>query len=152
MTNTKQPKSSATETILAQNAEAIRALGKRVIGDIIEIGRLLTEAKKIAGHGNWLPWLDREFGWSDSTALRFMQVHTMALKSVTVTDLDLPLRGLYMLAAPSTPEEAREAVIERVENGERLSSRMSRSQIDEARERQTGEPVRAEGGFSIYGP
>jgi hypothetical protein len=40
-----------------------------VIGDIIEIGRLLTEVKKIAGHGNWLPWLDREFGWSDSTAL-----------------------------------------------------------------------------------
>ena len=51
------------ETVLAQNAEAIRALGKRVIGDIIEIGRRLTEAKKIVGHGNWLPWLDREFGW-----------------------------------------------------------------------------------------
>jgi hypothetical protein len=30
-----------TETILAQNAEVIRALGKRVIGDIIEIGRRL---------------------------------------------------------------------------------------------------------------
>ena len=65
----------ATETILAQNAEAIRALGKRVIDDIIEIGRLLTEAKQIAGHGNWLPWLEREFQWTDDTALNFMRVH-----------------------------------------------------------------------------
>jgi hypothetical protein len=39
----------------------------------------------------------------------------MALKSVTVTDLDLPLHGLYALAAPSTPDEAREAVIERAQ-------------------------------------
>lgn len=65
-------------------------------------------------------WLDREFGWSESTALRYMQTYELG-KSVTVTDLDLPLRGLYLLAAPSTPAEAREAVIERAEAGEKLT-------------------------------
>jgi len=34
----------------------------RPIRDIIEIGRRLTDAKAIAGHGNWLPWLEKEFG------------------------------------------------------------------------------------------
>ena len=48
-----------------------------------------------------------------------MQVHELALKSVTVTDLELPVRGLYLLAAPSTPEEARAEVIERAETSTR---------------------------------
>jgi Protein of unknown function (DUF3102) len=132
-TMTKQPKSSATETILAQNAEAIRALGKRVIADIIEIGRLLTETKKIAGHGGWLPWLDREFGWTSDTAQNFMAVHSMVAKNGNFPDLNLPVSGLYLLAAPSTPEEAREAVIARAESGERLSVKDVRNQIEEAR-------------------
>jgi Protein of unknown function (DUF3102) len=34
----------------------------RPIRDIIEIGRRLTDAKAIAGHGNWLPWSEKEFG------------------------------------------------------------------------------------------
>jgi len=31
--------------------------------------------KAIAGHGNWYSWLEREFGWTDDTALNFMRVH-----------------------------------------------------------------------------
>jgi hypothetical protein len=48
---------------LVEHAAAIRALGKRVVTDVIEIGARLTECKRIAGHGSWLPWLNREFGW-----------------------------------------------------------------------------------------
>jgi hypothetical protein len=40
---------------LAEHADAIRALGKRVVHDVIEIGRRLTDCKKLCGHGNWLP-------------------------------------------------------------------------------------------------
>ena len=35
--------------------------------------------------------------------------------------MNLPVSGLYLLAAPNTPEEARDAVIERGQNGEALS-------------------------------
>jgi hypothetical protein len=59
-----------------------------------------------------LPWLEREFGWDERTAQRYISAHELALKYDTVSDLDLPLRGLYLLAAPSTPDEARQAVIE----------------------------------------
>lgn len=96
--------------MLAEHAAVIRALGKRVCGDIIEIGRRLTEAKRIAGHGGWLPWLKQEFGWTEMTATRFINVYDMS-KSNKLLDLSLPVSGLYLLAAPST-DEAREAVVE----------------------------------------
>ena len=63
---------------LAEHSAEIRKLGKRAVQNIIEIGRRLTEAKKIVGWGNWLPWLEREFGWSERTAQNFMQVAELA--------------------------------------------------------------------------
>jgi Protein of unknown function (DUF3102)/ParB-like nuclease domain len=128
----------AASTILAQNAEVIRALGKRVVGDIIEIGRRLSECKELCGHGNWLPWLKREFGWGDDTALNYMRCADLAI-SRNFRDLSIPVSGLYLLAAPSTPEEARQEVIERVENGERLSVKDVKELIDEARNKQAME-------------
>jgi hypothetical protein len=125
---------TAIATALDKYADAIRRLGKQTIANIIEIGRHLTEAKKIAGHGNWLPWLDREFGWTDRTALNFMRVFALSLKSETVSDLDLPVGALYLLAAPSTPTEACEAVIKRAEAGEPISTDTVRQAIAKARQ------------------
>jgi hypothetical protein len=56
---------TAQATVLAENAAAIRTLTKHVIGDVIEIGRRLSDCKKCFGYGNWLPWLQREFSWSE---------------------------------------------------------------------------------------
>jgi hypothetical protein len=71
-----------TETTLAENANVIRTLGRRTVEGVIEIGRRLTESKKLCGHGNWLPWLEREFGWGkDQTARNFMKVYEMSLNS-----------------------------------------------------------------------
>jgi hypothetical protein len=41
-------------------------------------------------------------------------------KSVNFADLSLPVSGLYLLAAPTTPEAARAEVIKRAKAGERL--------------------------------
>jgi hypothetical protein len=119
--NTAAPFEAPTLAFLTERAERIRVLGKRVAGDIIEIGRLLAECKERCGHGHWLPWLEAEFGWTDRTALNFTRVYELSLKSETVSDLDLPMRSLYLLAAPSTPDSARTEVIERAGAGERLN-------------------------------
>jgi hypothetical protein len=103
---------------LARHATEIRRLGKQVVSDVIEIGRLLVESKELVGHGDWLPWLSREFQWSDTTAERFMRVHSLSLKNGNLPNLDIPLSGLYLLAAPSTPEEAKREVLSRAEAGE----------------------------------
>ena len=121
--------------ILAKHAAAICRLGKRVVADVIEIGRLLTECKRICGHGNWLPWLDREFGWTDDTALNFMRVYELS-KSRNFRDLSLPLSGLYLLAAPSTPQEARDEIIERAQAGEKIPVVEAKRIIEHAQNQQ----------------
>jgi Protein of unknown function (DUF3102) len=102
---------------LNEHAIEIRKLCKRTAHDIYEIGRRLTEAKKLVGHGNWLNWLDAEFGWTDRTALNFMHVFQMWPESETVSDLDINISALYRLARPSTPVAAREEIIKRADAG-----------------------------------
>src|SRR4051812_34304447 len=122
-------------TILAGHAAEIRRLGKRVVADVIEIGKLLGEAKRIAGYGNFLPWLDREFRWTEMTATRFINVYEMS-KSNNLLDLELPLSGLYLLAAPSTPAEARDQIIERAQTGESIPIAEVKHTIEKAKGRQ----------------
>ena len=107
-------------TELAAHAAAIRRLGKRVVTDVIEIGARLTDAKRLCGHGHWLPWLDREFGWQERTARNFISVYE-ASKSADFADLNLPVSALYLLSAPSTPPEARDALLDRAATGEKLT-------------------------------
>jgi hypothetical protein len=109
------------------------------VGDIIEIGRRLADAKQRCGHGNWLPWLEREFGWEETTARRFMTVYDFAGKYGKLQDLNLPVSGLYALAAPSTPEEVRHAVIDRAASGETLTHAQVKAMIEDARKKQDAE-------------
>jgi hypothetical protein len=124
--------------LLAEHADVIHSLGKRVITDVIEIGRRLTKAKELVGHGNWLPWLDREFGWKATesgtctTAQRFMQVYELG-KSTNLVDLEIPVSGLYLLAAPSTPSEARDEIIDRAEGVEKVSFAEAKAVVTRAK-------------------
>src|SRR6516164_2667594 len=111
------------DPVLAKYAAEIRHLRKRAQEDIIEIGRYLDQAQKHAGHGTWLTWIEAEFGWSDQTARRFIHVYELSRDSKfnNLLNSDLPLSALYQLAAPKTPERARDEVAERVEAGEKVS-------------------------------
>jgi len=109
------------EVDLAEQARIIRAAGARAIGDFIVIGRALTKAKELCGHGLWLPWLEREFGWSDETARRYMQVASLGVQNPQLVDFDIEISGLYLLAKPSTPDAAREAVLEAANAGVKVT-------------------------------
>jgi hypothetical protein len=117
-----QPREQAAKPrALAKHAELIRKLGWRVIADVIEVGRRLSECKQIVGHGSWLPWLKREFSWSERTARNFINVYEFARsKSAKISDLAIDISSVYLLAAPSTPEDARDEVLSRLEAGEVL--------------------------------
>lgn len=129
------------DRILAGHAAEIRKLGKRVVSDVIEIGKILGEAKRIAGHGNFGPWLKREFDWTEMTATRFMNVYEMS-KSNNLLDLDLPVSSLYLLAAPSTPQEARDIIIARAEGGEQIPVAEVKDTIDAAKDRKRSKSKR----------
>lgn len=100
---------SETAQELRLSAERIRLRLKRTAEDIIAIGQDLRDAKDRLSHGQFGPWLDAEFGMTDRTALNFMNVaNRFGGKSETVSDL--PIRALYLLAAPSTSDEIVAAV------------------------------------------
>jgi hypothetical protein len=90
---------------------------------IIEIGRELIAAKAECGHGNWLGWLEQEFGWHENTARNYMNVAAQfGSKSTTIVDLESPsitTAALYALASPRVPQIVRDEAVERAEAGAR---------------------------------
>jgi len=119
-----------TRGFVEQRTEEIRALGKRMAVDIIGIGQRLTEIKARLGHGHFGKWLEYEFGWSATNAWRFMKV-AEAFKSSKLEDLTIEASALYLLAAPSTPQEAREEAIEQAEEGEEITHAKAKEIVDE---------------------
>jgi hypothetical protein len=128
---------------IVELAEEIRALGKKTIHNIAGIGRRLDLAKTLVGHGNWHAWLEKEFGWTDRTALNFMRVHELG-KSANFSDLNLAPSSLYLLGAPGTPDDVRDAVITRSQAGETFKradvKRMIAAKVAPARSMQPPKP------------
>ena len=98
------PKSD-TVSDLAAIAERIRTLDaanlsreRSTIADVIEMGRLLSEARKIIGHGGWLPWLKTEFEWDERTARRYVKAYKLS-KAVDLSGLNISVSTLYQMAA-----------------------------------------------------
>ena len=140
---------SETRIVVQQRTSEIKALMRRTAQDIIEIGQKLIEVKTRLGHGLFGAWLHNEFEWSERTAQNFMTVAEV-FKSATVADL-IPSKALYLLAAPSTPESARDEVLERAGQGERITYNKAREIVQEhqpapvARERRSEHrPVEAD--------
>jgi hypothetical protein len=102
----------------AEKAAAIRRLGKTVVRDVAEIGRILSEVRGEIGHGNWLSWLESELGWSDQTARNYVHVFELSRKSQKFLDLDLA--SLYVLSAPTTAPKARTEVLHEIGAGTKL--------------------------------
>jgi hypothetical protein len=113
--------SKRTLRILRAHARHIQRLSRRAIGDVVEIGRRLSDAKCRLGHGRFLVWLQAEFGWSERTAQNFMRVYDLHGKFANFADLNVPLSALYLLAAPSTPDKALFATAARAGIGTGLS-------------------------------
>lgn len=108
---------STTRTVVEQRTIEIKSLLRRTAQDIIDIGLKLSEVKQALGHGYFLAWLRTEFDWSESAARKFMRV-SRQFKTVNFTNLNIAPSALYLLSADSTPEAAREEVLQRASSGE----------------------------------
>lgn len=119
---------------LPQRADRIRSLVNVVRGCIIEVGRELIEAKAEVPHGQWLPWLEREFGWTEDTAQNYMRVaKAFEIPNGSVFGaLTIDATALYALSAPDVPQSAREAAIEQAEAGERITKAAAEKLVAQA--------------------
>jgi hypothetical protein len=80
------------------------------------------------------------FGWTERTAQRYMSVYELVAKYDIMSDLDLPMTTLVQLAAPSTPPEAVEEVIDRAEAGEKLTGAEVKKAVREAKPKSSPRP------------
>ncbi len=120
-----------TTRVLRVSAKRIRFLVNRSLGDVIAIGQELILVKQTLPHGQFLLWMEAEFGWQERSARNFISVANR-FKSATVADLEIDLSAAYLLAAPSVPESVRDEAVERAEKGERISRAVARKIIAEA--------------------
>ncbi|HEY7155629.1 MAG TPA: DUF3102 domain-containing protein [Gemmataceae bacterium] len=115
-------------------ADRIRERVKKTVEDIIEVGNDLLAVKEALPHGQFLPWLKAEFGWSERSAQNFMSVAEQ-FKSAKIADLPIQPSAAYLLAAPSVPDEAREKAVEKAEAGEEITFAAAREIVAEARKK-----------------
>ena len=129
-----------SDPVLAEHAAAIRALGRRFITDVIEIGHRLSQCRAILKDDRgWRAWLEQELRLSPQSAGRYIQVAELAQKrSKLEHNLErsgLSVSAVYLLAAPSTPEEARDTILARAEAGAVLPIAEIKQTIDAAKGR-----------------
>jgi len=122
--------------IVQARTTELHVLVRRSAQDIIVIGQKLNDVKQRLDHGQFGVWLDAEFGWTDRTARNFMQVADK-FKSENFSDLRIAPSALYLLAAPSTPDDVREEALRRAGQGENITHQTAKQLID------AGKPVPA---------
>jgi hypothetical protein len=99
------------EAELAEDTGAIQRGLNNIRATGVDIGERLAKQKAVLPHGKFLRWIEAKFDFTDQTARNLMNLAALA-KSKPVLDLPIDLSGLYILAAPSTPEAAVDEAIE----------------------------------------
>ncbi|MGO9721184.1 MAG: DUF3102 domain-containing protein, partial [Methylocella sp.] len=86
----------------------------------VEIGLGLLEAKELLAHGQFRPWLRREFRWSERAASNYMRL-AEHYEGKTAKFADLDLGTALALVTNEMLEKVREVVFEQAEAGKTFS-------------------------------
>lgn len=103
---------SETRTFVLQKAAETHGHIHRSAEAVVKIGQNLQAVKERLPHGQFMAWIQAEFGMTYQTARNCILV-AERLGDKVKTVLTLPSKVLYLLAQPSTSE----AIIEQVETG-----------------------------------
>jgi hypothetical protein len=88
----------------------------------IEVGKLLTAQKKKCGHGNWIPWIEKNLEFAERTARQYINCHKNQDKLKRYPDTDLTLVELARIADTEDPKTIEaELVKEPVSNIKQLA-------------------------------
>jgi hypothetical protein len=104
---------------------------------IVTIGKDLISAKHYLSHGAFTRWVESEVGMSARTAQDYMKVAEWSADKGSIVSR-LPPSLLYMLSRSSTPKAFTEAVLKRIEAGERVPLANVRGELRLLARRRTG--------------
>lgn len=91
----------------------IKALEKRTIAHVVDIGRLLEQASELIESGEYMDWLKANFGWSHSTSLRYRAIYWLS-RNRQIGDFDklnMSVSAFYLLANNIDHTPVRDALV-----------------------------------------
>jgi Protein of unknown function (DUF3102) len=103
----------------------------------VQVGEQLAAVKERLNHGQFGDWLSKEFQWSQRYAERLISVWRVFGKSDNFVEISRQLdrSAGYLLAAPSTPQAARDEAIEQAKRGERVTHAKAKAIVAEHKRR-----------------
>lgn len=111
-----------TADFVLQETEKIKTLMRQTVEGIIETGERLHKVKQRLKHGEFMTWVENEIKCHYSTALHFMRVwQTFGEQKEQIADVGINVSVLYLLSAPSTPEEFRTKIVRLAQAGNSIS-------------------------------
>ncbi|MFM2312614.1 MAG: hypothetical protein RLZZ04_1890 [Cyanobacteriota bacterium] len=129
-----------TAEFLLQETKEIKTLMKRTVEGIIETGERLQRVKQRLQHGEFMTWVENELKCHYSTALHFMRVwETFGEQKEQIADVGINVSVLYLLSAPSMPEQLRTEIVEMAKAGNPVSFAEAKRLKKEYTERQSDE-------------
>jgi hypothetical protein len=121
MKKAKKTKAPQRRTELDRIVTQLRAALRREVTNVIEIGKLLIESRKHLDHGEWQPWLAKNFDLSYRTALNYVSAAEYVArkgKSETVSHFaNLSPGVLYWLAAGHYDAQEEAAILAAAREG-----------------------------------
>lgn len=136
-----------TRIVIQQAATEIRDELDVMRRSAAKIGqRLVVVRERLKPLGQWGAWLDREFGWSDQTALNYISVAELGAQNPKFLELESQFArtALTELARDTTPPAAREEAIRRAAAGERITPGDAKELVQAAKAEGVGAAALAE--------
>lgn len=119
-----------TRIVAQQRAVEIKDLMRNTAENIMRVGEKLLEVQVKLGDGRFDAWLEAEFKWSRRTAYNFIGVFKEFRDHANFAQIDIATSALYLIAAPSTLESARQEIMLRAEAGERISHTAAKAVVE----------------------
>lgn len=128
---------SEQRIIIQQRTGEIKERLRRSAQEIWEVGQKLVDVRSRLKHGQFETWLKAEFGWSRRTAYNFINVYEAFGERTNLAQIDIATSALYLLAAPSTPQQVRNEFLQRAREGEAVTHKSLRRVMEEEKSQST---------------
>lgn len=122
------------QDFVRDSTQRILTIAKRMTREMVEIGGLLVAVKDRITPTQFDAWVSAKLHWSPRTVYNLMSVH-LKFKDADFALENVAASALYLLAAPSTPAEAVEAVKEMANAGP-VSHAAVKEIVEQAKETQ----------------
>lgn len=120
-----------TRATVEAATDRLHVLERKTGEQIIEIGKILIQIKGDIPHGQFLPWLDAEFGWSERAAQNFMAVADQ-FKSAKFADLKIAPSALYLIASNNVSKDIRDEFVAKAAAGQRVTHKDVKTRLAQA--------------------